>query len=200
MSVQNEGMLHCHTNVIAQVDGNRSAPDAALKKRFPRQPGNISLRAPFVGEVHSAGKTVVGSLTFLSHYLDQAHSDYVMYIHIHPKDANDLFAAVAILWRAGAGNAPLALGAMAQLVTAQSFGTKPLDRQTITALGQPYGHLPGVPPAALVLQPPQDIVVPRAQLLAGVLGPGGHPVVADVGPDMIVRLPNLQDKLQDFQF
>jgi hypothetical protein len=71
-TVQNNRLLSAQTNVVAQVDGNNTAPDAALKKLFPMRPlDNISLRAPFLAEVHSQGKTNCGWIAKFSFQLPQ---------------------------------------------------------------------------------------------------------------------------------
>lgn len=144
---------------------------------------------------------MAGSLTFLSTYLESDHADYVMYVRAYDKHATSgRFAAVAILWRAGKGNAPLADGTMAALVSAQSFGSKPLGPETIIALGKPYGHLPGVPAPMLALQQPQNIVVPRAELLQNVEMMDGSTFVVDNEADLVVDLGTLQFKLQHLKF
>ena len=201
-SVAGRGLFFCHTNTLGEADGNRTAPDAALKKIFPLQPDkdHLELRAPFIAEVHSTGKSVFGSLTFLSSYLDAQHSDYVMYIRIYDKDAAGNFAAVAILWRGGQGVAPLGDGVMATLVQAQSFGTKALHQDSINAFGDTYGHLPGVPANQLVLQPPANITIPRAQLLHNVQTVEGAPFVPDLGPDLVVELEALREHLTNMTF
>lgn len=124
-----------------------------------------------------------------------------MYIRVYDKHATSgLFAAVAILWRAGRNNAPLADGTMVNLVTAQSFGTKALSGDSIAALGAPHGHLPGVPAHMLVLQQPQNIVVPRAELLHNVENPDGNAFVVNAGPDLMVELDVLRFKLEHTAF
>lgn len=51
-STNDRRLSNCHTNAIAQVDGKRTAPDAAFQKVFPYQPdkNNVHLRAPFIAE------------------------------------------------------------------------------------------------------------------------------------------------------
>ena len=85
---------------------------------------------------------------------------------------------------------------MATLVNAQSFGTQPLCSAAIEAFGRSHGHLPGVPPAMLALQVPQNVVVPRAQLLHNVTMVNGATFVADIGADLVVELPVLIYHLQ----
>lgn len=201
-TVANRMLFYSHTNSISEVDGNRTAPDAALMKIRPLQhdENHVELRAPFIAEVHSTGKTIYGSLTFLSGYLDAQHSDYVMYVRIYDKDASGCFAAVAILWRGGSGAAPLGDGVMGTLVQALSFGTKALHPDSIDALGDSYGHLPGVPADQLVLQPPVNITIPRAHLLHDVQAIDGTQFVADAGPDLIIDLQGLQNHLTTIPF
>jgi hypothetical protein len=126
-----------------------------------------------------------------------------MYIHASDKNvATGLFAAVAILWRASAmgQRAPLAAGQMATLVSAHSFGTQPLCSAAIEAFGRTYGHLPGVPAAMLALQEPQNVVVPRAQLLHNVRMANGATLAADKGADLVLELPVLKYHLQVSNF
>lgn len=176
--------FHCHTNVVAEVENGRTAPDGALRVLHPMQNETGRLRAPFIAEIHSAGKSVAGSLLFASNYMKEPLSDYFLYIHAYKRQANGTFRAVAILWRRG-GGPPLVDGQMANLVTAQSFGTADLHPATIESLADDHGHLPGVPAHQLVHQdPPVNIVVPRAELLRNVVDEHGNPVsVPQVGAD-----------------
>ena len=197
-------MFFCHSNVVAQIPGGRFAPDCALKHMHPTMLAmGGTLRAPFVAEVHSGNKTVATSLNYLSLFLDQAVSDYVMYVHAYPKHADSTYAAVAIIWRAGQGAAPLGPGVMANFVSAHSFGSANLSPASIAALGLNHGHLPGVPAAHLVRAAPVMITIPRAHLLHGAVDHLGNLLPAAVrnnGPDLQIDLPRLRHFLNFVAF